>query len=65
MFLVAVTGYILLLNTEIDSKDGADTDRESLEFPEQPIDGVRKQPSVLTSGTKMQLKMPKSKNLLG
>ena len=47
MFLVAVTGYILLLNSEIYPQDGTE---KSQETPELTLDGVRNQPSVLTSG---------------
>ena len=47
MFLVAVTGYILLLNSEVHSQDGIE---KSQEIPELTLDGVRNQPSVLTSG---------------
>ena len=47
MFLVAVTGYILLLNSEVHSQDEIE---KSQEIPELTLDGVRNQPSVLTSG---------------
>ena len=50
MFLVAVTGYILLLNSEVQSQDGAESGGKSQEIPELTLDGVRDQPSVLTSG---------------